>query len=488
MEQADRQPRRSALAHSYGEQRPVPQIESYWWDLTDPTTQAQDQPESSRTGSRPTPAPRDEDQVPPSRNVYDEQDVAIQSSRPSESDKESDESDFEGALNKEQSEKRRKRDLRRGSSRIVTDAITFKKIRIKNTDADIDEAYDPKRSRGASTLTRAFPPIEWDKAIDGFRRRLLRYAALGLIPALVLPGWFGFWTGTVLTLVWCSGLAFHFNRVGTSEWLDHKWDLERRRAQGHVREQHRSKHTTGKSGSKHESRKLETVGGEETGVQDKRESVEWMNTLLGGLWPIIDPKRTSRPQCMQLIEHCILNPVTNGIPVFVSVVDLLEDIMQASIPSFIQTVRIADLSQGNHPIRIISIRTLPDDEKPGDESANHADAATDPKEQKSAGSGDGLFAGFKQDTSDPFVRGKSPGPGQGKPPAAKGEESQQDQTEELGKFVNLEVAFAYRSLPVHGKKVYSKAKNAHLIIQFGLGLPGVFGGAFRKFPRDTSHS
>jgi hypothetical protein len=286
MEQADRQPRRSALAHSYGEHRPVPQIESYWWDLTDPNSQPADKSVAEQSAPKQSNSAAGQVPSPKRRNSGD----GGRSSRDLSNDDES-ESDFGGALNKEQSEKRKKRDLRRGSSRIVTDAITYRKVRIKNTDADIDEAYDPQRSRGTGTLTRAFPPIEWDRAIDGFRRRLLRYAALGLVPALVLPGWFGFWTGTCVTLVWVGALAFHFNRVGTSEWLDHKWDLERRRAQGHVHDQHISKQTAGKTGSKNGSRKLETVGGAEAGIQDKRESVEWTNTLLGGLWPIIDPKR-----------------------------------------------------------------------------------------------------------------------------------------------------------------------------------------------------
>lgn len=286
MEQADRQPRRSALAHSYGEHRPVPQIESYWWDLTDPDSQPADNSVAEQSAPKQSNSAAGQVPSPKRRHSGD----GGRSSRDLSNDDES-ESDFGGALNKEQSEKRKKRDLRRGSSRIVTDAITYKKVRIKNTDADIDEAYDPQRSRGTGTLTRAFPPIEWDRAIDGFRRRLLRYAVLGLVPALVSPGLFGFWTGTCVTLVWVGALAFHFNRVGTSEWLDHKWDLERRRAQGHVHDQHIAKQTTGKTGSKNGSRKLETVGGAEAGIQDKRESVEWMNTLLGGLWPIIDPKR-----------------------------------------------------------------------------------------------------------------------------------------------------------------------------------------------------
>lgn len=169
------------------------------------------------------------------------------------------------------------------------------------------------------------------------------------------------------------------------------------------------------------------------------------------------------------------------VPVFVSVVDMLEDVMQASIPSFIQTVRIANLSQGNHPIRIISIRTLPDDEKPGDETANQVDTAVDPKEQDKKKSEDGYLAGFKKDNSDPFVRGKTSESKEQQSSQTAADQDGPEESEELGKFVNLEVAFAYRSLPVHGKKVYSRAKNAHLIIRFGLGLPGILGGAFRKY-------
>jgi hypothetical protein len=45
---------------------------------------------------------------------------------------------------------------------------------------------------------------------------------------------------------------------------------------------------------------------------------------------------------------------------FLSLVDTLEDVMQASIPSFIQSVKVSDLRQGDNAMRIISIRHLPD--------------------------------------------------------------------------------------------------------------------------------
>ena len=193
----------------------------------------------------------------------------------------------------------------------MTDAITFRKVRIKNTDADIDSAIDPHRSRGTKTLTRAFPPVDWDRAIEGYRSRMIKYTGLALVPALIIPKLVGFWWGSTLVLVWVAALGFHFNRVGTSTWLDEKWDMERRRGRSHIDEQKMSRGAssapstgsgrdggddrrgTGRKGQGGRKEELELVGGDEAGIQDKRESVEWMNTVLGGLWPIIDPKRES---------------------------------------------------------------------------------------------------------------------------------------------------------------------------------------------------
>ncbi|KAI9820076.1 MAG: hypothetical protein M1826_000962 [Phylliscum demangeonii] len=66
------------------------------------------------------------------------------------------------------------------------------------------------------------------------------------------------------------------------------------------------------------------------------ESVEWLNTLIGVFWGLINPD------------------------MFVSVADTLEDIMQASVPGIIENVRVADINQGVNPPRILSLRALPD--------------------------------------------------------------------------------------------------------------------------------
>lgn len=39
---------------------------------------------------------------------------------------------------------------------------------------------------------------------------------------------------------------------------------------------------------------------------------------------------------------------------------MVEDVLQASLPGFIDAVRIADIGQGTNPIRIVSMRALAD--------------------------------------------------------------------------------------------------------------------------------
>jgi Ca2+-dependent lipid-binding protein len=126
------------------------------------------------------------------------------------------------------------------------------------------------------------------------------------------------------------------------------------------------------------------------------------------------------------------------LPVFTSLTDMLEDVMQASMPKAINTVRITDMSQGTHPLRIISIRPLDDAETR--ESPEHAK------------------------DKDPVDEALS--------------SDKEKEKETASKYVNLEIAFAYRALPIKGNKIYSKAKNMHILIDFGLGMKNVFGKSF----------
>lgn len=77
------------------------------------------------------------------------------------------------------------------------------------------------------------------------------------------------------------------------------------------------------------------------------ESVEWMNTLLGIVWGLINPE------------------------MFAAVADTLEDVMGASVPAVIENVRVAEINQGNNPIRILSLRALPDSHVKGLKESIH---------------------------------------------------------------------------------------------------------------------
>jgi len=68
------------------------------------------------------------------------------------------------------------------------------------------------------------------------------------------------------------------------------------------------------------------------------ESVEWLNNLIKLFWGLVDPG------------------------MFISISDMVEDIMQQSLPGFVDAVRISDIGQGTNPLRILSIRALADEQ------------------------------------------------------------------------------------------------------------------------------
>lgn len=64
------------------------------------------------------------------------------------------------------------------------------------------------------------------------------------------------------------------------------------------------------------------------------ESAMWLNSLLHGVWGIINPA------------------------LFTSVADMLEDGLQASMPAVIKAVRVADIGQGSESIRILGVHGI----------------------------------------------------------------------------------------------------------------------------------
>jgi len=133
-----------------------------------------------------------------------------------------------------------------------------------------------------------------------------------------------------------------------------------------------------------------------------------MNTLMAVVWGLINPD------------------------MFIGVADMLEDVMQASVPGIIENVRVAEINQGGNPFRILSLRALPD---------SH-------------------MGEMKQAIHEENKRTKDP------------QEAAAD--EEGGDYYNLECSFAYHAAP-SGKRVDDKARNMHMQLVFYLGVKGLVG-------------
>lgn len=93
-----------------------------------------------------------------------------------------------------------------------------------------------------------------------------------------------------------------------------------------------------------------------------------MNTLLGIVWGLVNPD------------------------MFQAVADTLEDVMQASVPGVIENVRVAEINQGSNPIRILSLRALPDDHMMDMKKAIHEENKKNKDPQEAAADEEGQLA------------------------------------------------------------------------------------------------
>ncbi|GAA5838555.1 hypothetical protein JCM9279_003279 [Rhodotorula babjevae] len=163
------------------------------------------------------------------------------------------------------------------------------------------------------------------------------------------------------------------------------------------------------------------------------ESTEWLNAFVKVVWPLINPE------------------------LFTSVVDMVEDVIQASLPGFVDAVKIEDFTLGNNAFRILNMRALPDQpsdkEYPREEWIDQGDreAALDPnrrvksEEQKEK---------EKQDKADAVLKEETP-----------------EDEDQAGDYVNYEISFAYFAPPGEAK---SHNKNISLIMKFFLGAYDLF--------------
>ncbi|TVY93410.1 Meiotically up-regulated protein [Lachnellula willkommii] len=154
------------------------------------------------------------------------------------------------------------------------------------------------------------------------------------------------------------------------------------------------------------------------------ESVAWMNSLLASVWPLINPD------------------------LFTSVADMLEDVMQASLPKVVRMVSVDDLGQGSEAIRVLGVRWLPTgaadqsvDEgghlkKTSDKEANDRGAPGEGQEEN-------LESKARDDDDNAEASKKSD---QEKKQKEQEQQAMREGMEaEQGDFVNMELAFAYRA-------------------------------------------
>ena len=140
------------------------------------------------------------------------------------------------------------------------------------------------------------------------------------------------------------------------------------------------------------------------------ESVIWLNNTIGKLWPQINGD--------------LFKPVT----------DMLEDVMQASIPSVIQQIRVRDIGQGMEPIKILSMQWLDHDDVEIEDDKSYSPQNS---EEDLAGTG------------------------------GEGQESK-------GQWASMEIKFSFRGIG-RGLSGSNKGSNPFLMINMSLGLQGVLG-------------
>ncbi|KZT64142.1 hypothetical protein DAEQUDRAFT_718539 [Daedalea quercina L-15889] len=286
--------------------------------------------------------------------------------------------------------------LAKGHAMRTTDPTTGEELTIRNANPRVEAEWEEEG--GENVLTHEFPPPDVEmhrRVVLSATSTAILYSSAGYTLALLVTLVFGsrLWLWPIILLpptFLAYTMHFRVKNMSESDFQDRIWHSERVRG----------------------LRAGDDVDGDGSIDTEERtkESVEWLNAVMRGVWPIINPD------------------------MFSSLVDMLEDIMQSSAPSFVHSVRIADLGLGSNAARVTSIRSLPDagvGKKGGDEISESLEvdsAGMSPEERDALG----------------------------------------------GDHVNLEIGFACRAEP-SGETAKSKAKNIHVKTTMVtlLGLPHV---------------
>jgi hypothetical protein len=172
----------------------------------------------------------------------------------------------------------------------------------------------PNSAKTTNVLLQKFPPPVEEGLVAGIKSRLLQLE-FGVMGAMVLIWFFFAFGGGTLAFLLRTGLlsAVTFAIITALHFVERQI----LRNISEVRMQ------------------MERQRGEENSPPTP-ESVEWLNSILATVWPLIPPET------------------------FTSLTDMIEDVMQASLPRFVTAVRITDLAQGRNPLRVVAMRGLPD--------------------------------------------------------------------------------------------------------------------------------
>ncbi|GAA96777.1 uncharacterized protein L969DRAFT_79738 [Mixia osmundae IAM 14324] len=220
----------------------------------------------------------------------------------------------------------------------------------------------PDKSR-TNLLYYEHPPADWDRLLLKIRNFLLRYVSVLALATVIYTHFASSRIATTLFLGFVGASGFvAFTRI-TSSYHDTVWSTEK-------------------------------VRGKAAQESKVPESTEWLNNLVSGVWPIIDPV------------------------IFESMSDVLEDILQANVPGIINSVKLVEMSQGTTPIRILSMKPLPDKDLEEITSRQHRE--------------------------------------------------DQDEDAQVGAFSNLEVVFCYRAIH-DDSSLEAKLRNIRIALQFFVG-------------------
>ena len=313
-----------------------------------------------------------------------------------------------GATDAKEKRKAMKKSKRHGGGREVTDPITHLPVIIHDqTDKDLHSVPENEAEPGTNHDTATGPQAA-SKSDDELEeeRKKIQGGHNGMHAVFL-----AFATGISL------GISQWTGKKTDAIFQDQVWDASRREEQS-------------------------TLDAD----TELPESVQWLNSFFASVWPLINPD------------------------LFSSLSDMIEDVMQASLPKVIKMVSVDDMGQGNEAPRILGIRWLPTGaagqtvgpdgklQKPDQEKSSDRTDPQNAQEDDAEDENDGGDEEKKQDNSNQKKQNE-----QEETSVREGLEAEE------GDFVNLELALAYRSRS-SGKSIKEKAKNAHLYLKFY--LPG----------------